>query len=185
LQLPLPAHLDTPALIDCIPAHRDVDGLTTTSAGHLAHGRPTLLPCTPSGIVALLDATGIALPGARVVVVGWGAVVGRPLAQMLLHRGATVAVAHERTTDLAAVTRTAEILVVATGVPGLIGPEHVTPGAAVIDVGFHRTPAGPVGDVRTDDLEGIAAYLTPVPGGVGPMTTAMLLANTVRAAQIT
>lgn len=182
LQLPLPAHLDTAALVERIPAHRDVDGLTAANAGYLAQGRPRLLPCTPSGVMALLDATGIELRGTRAVVVGWGAVVGRPLAQMLLHRGATVTVAHEHTTDLAAVTRTAQILVVATGVPGLIGPEHVAPGTTVVDVGVHRTAQGLVGDVRIEELEGIAARITPVPGGVGPMTTAMLLANTVRAA---
>jgi methylenetetrahydrofolate dehydrogenase (NADP+)/methenyltetrahydrofolate cyclohydrolase len=183
LQLPLPAHLDAQSLIDRIPAHRDVDGLTTASAGNLSCGRPGLTPCTPAGVVALLEDAGVALRGARVVVVGWGALVGRPLAQLLLQRGATVTVANEYTRNLPAVTRTAEVLVVATGVPALVGAEHVAPGAVVVDVGVHQSAAGLVGDVRTAELEGIASQVTPVPGGVGPMTTAVLLANTIAAAR--
>ncbi|MGI5452371.1 bifunctional 5,10-methylenetetrahydrofolate dehydrogenase/5,10-methenyltetrahydrofolate cyclohydrolase [Streptomyces sp. CA-249302] len=183
LQLPLPAHLDGVALINRIPVTKDVDGLTTASAGRLARGERGLRPCTPSGVIELLDAEGIALKGAQVAVVGWGELVGRPLAQLLLRRGATVSVAHEHTTDLAAVTRPADIVVVATGVRGLVGPEHVRPGAVVIDVGIHRTPSGLTGDVRSAELDGIADRITPVPGGVGPMTIAMLLVNTVLAAQ--
>ncbi|MGH1556443.1 bifunctional 5,10-methylene-tetrahydrofolate dehydrogenase/5,10-methylene-tetrahydrofolate cyclohydrolase [Streptomyces sp. L7] len=121
--------------------------------------------------------------GACVAVVGWGELVGRPLAQLLLRRGATVTVAHEFTADLAAVTRPADIVVVATGVRGLVGPEHVKPGATVIDVGIHRTPEGLTGDVRAAELDGIASRITPVPGGVGPMTIAMLMVNTARAAE--
>jgi methylenetetrahydrofolate dehydrogenase (NADP+)/methenyltetrahydrofolate cyclohydrolase len=183
LQLPLPAHLDAPPLIDRIPAAKDVDGLTTASAGRLARGERGLRPCTPSGVVELLDAEGIRLKGACVAVVGWGELVGRPLTQLLLRRGATVSIAHEFTADLAAVTRPADIVVVATGVRGLIGPEHVKPGATVIDAGIHRTPTGLAGDVRAAELDGIAGRLTPVPGGVGPMTIAMLMVNTLRAAE--
>ncbi|GAA4027916.1 bifunctional 5,10-methylenetetrahydrofolate dehydrogenase/5,10-methenyltetrahydrofolate cyclohydrolase [Streptomyces plumbiresistens] len=183
LQLPLPPQLDASVLIDRIPVTKDVDGLTTGSAGLLARGERGLRPCTPSGVIALLDAEGIPLLGAQVAVVGWGELVGQPLAQLLLRRGATVSVAHEHTTDLAAVTRPADIVVVATGVRGLIGPEHVSPGAVVIDVGIHRTPAGLTGDVRSAELDGIADRITPVPGGVGPMTIAMLMVNTLRAAQ--
>lgn len=181
LQLPLPPGLDAAALIDRIPVGKDVDGLTTLSAGRLARGQDGLRPCTPSGVVELLDASGIPIRGAHAAVVGWGELVGRPLAQLLLRRGATVTVAHEHTVDLVAVTRPADILVVATGVRGLIGPEHVKPGATVIDVGIHRTEQGLAGDVRAAELEGIAGWITPVPGGVGPMTIAMLMVNTLRA----
>lgn len=183
LHLPLPPHLDSASLIDRIPAAKDVDGLTAVSAERLARGGRGLRPCTPSAVVHLLDAEGVPLRGARVTVVGWGAAVGRPLVPLLLRRGATVTVAHEATADLAAATRPAEILVVAAGVRGLVGAEHVGPGATVVDVGIHRTPAGIAGDVRADELDGVAGRVTPVPGGVGPVTTAMLLANTLRAAE--
>ncbi|AJE38819.1 bifunctional 5,10-methylenetetrahydrofolate dehydrogenase/5,10-methenyltetrahydrofolate cyclohydrolase [Streptomyces nodosus] len=183
LQLPLPAQLDAGPLIDRIPVTKDVDGLTTASVGRLARDEKGLRPCTPSGVIELLDAEGIELKGACAAVVGWGALVGRPLAQLLLRRGATVSIAHEFTADLASVTRTADIVVVATGVRGLIGSEHVKSGATVIDVGIHRTPDGLVGDVRAAELDGIAGRITPVPGGVGPMTIAMLLVNTLRAAE--
>ena len=183
LQLPLPTGLDAETLIDRIPVGKDVDGLTTASAGRLARGQAGLRPCTPSGVIELLDAAGIPIQGAHAAVVGWGELVGRPLAQLLLRRGATVTVAHEHTVDLAAATRPADILVVATGVRGLIGPEHVRPGATVIDVGIHRGADGIVGDTRAAELEGIAGWITPVPGGVGPMTIAMLLSNTLQAAR--
>ncbi|WP_369191557.1 bifunctional 5,10-methylenetetrahydrofolate dehydrogenase/5,10-methenyltetrahydrofolate cyclohydrolase [Streptomyces sp. R08] len=183
LQLPLPTGLDAATLINRIPTAKDVDGLTTASAGRLARGERGLRPCTPSGVVELLDAEGIEIKGACVAVVGWGELVGRPLAQLLVRRGATVTVAHEFTADLAAVTRPADILVVATGVRGLVGPEHVKPGATVIDVGIHRTPDGLTGDVRAAELDGIAGRITPVPGGVGPMTIAMLMVNTLQAAE--
>lgn len=182
LQLPLPSPLTAAPLIDRIPVAKDVDGLTAASVGRLARGEPGLRPCTPSGIVELLDAEHIRLRGACAAVVGWGELVGRPLAQLLLHRGATVTVAHEFTTDLAAVTRRADIVVATTGVLGLIGPEHIRHGATVIDVGIHRTAGGLLGDVRTAELRGIAGRITPVPGGVGPMTIAMLLTNTLHAA---
>jgi methylenetetrahydrofolate dehydrogenase (NADP+)/methenyltetrahydrofolate cyclohydrolase len=183
LQLPLPEGLQPAPLIDRIPVTKDVDGLTTASAGRLARGERGLRPCTPSGVIELLDAEGIELRGACVAVVGWGELVGRPLAQLLLQRGATVTVAHEYTADLGAVTRPADVVVVATGVRGLVGPEHIKPGATVIDVGIHRTPEGLTGDVRTAELDGIAGRITPVPGGVGPMTIAMLLVNTLQAAE--
>ena len=183
LQLPLPKGLDSAPLIERIPVTKDVDGLTTLSAGRLARGEDGLRPCTPSGVMELLDAESVQLAGARAVVVGRSELVGRPMAHLLLQRDATVTVAHRYTTDLAAVTRDADILVVATGVRGLIGAEHVKPGATVIDVGIHRTENGLVGDVRAAELDGIAARITPVPGGVGPMTIAMLMDNTLKAAQ--
>ncbi len=183
LQLPLPKGLDSAPLIERIPVTKDVDGLTTLSAGRLARGEVGLRPCTPSGIMELLDAESVQLAGARAVVIGRSELVGRPMAQLLVQRDATVTVAHRYTTDLAAVTREADILVVATGVRGLIGAEHVKLGATVIDVGIHRTEKGLVGDVRAAELNGIAARITPVPGGVGPMTIAMLMDNTLKAAQ--
>ena len=183
LQLPLPKGLDSAPLIERIPVTKDVDGLTTLSAGRLARGEDGLRPCTPSGVMELLDAESVQLAGVRAVVVGRSELVGRPMAQLLLQRDATVTVAHRYTTDLAAVTRDADILVVATGVRGLIGAEHVKPGATVIDVGIHRTENGLVGDVLAAELDGIAARITPVPGGVGPMTIAMLMDNTLKAAQ--
>lgn len=183
LQLPLPKGLDSAALIDRIPPEKDVDGLTTISAGLLARGERGLRPCTPSGVIELLDAAGVVISGAHAVVVGRSDLVGKPMAQLLLQRDATVTIAHSRTRELAEITRTADILVAAAGVPGLIGAEHVRAGAAVIDVGIHRTGDGLVGDVRTHELEGVAKWATPVPGGVGPMTIAMLMDNTLKAAQ--
>jgi methylenetetrahydrofolate dehydrogenase (NADP+) / methenyltetrahydrofolate cyclohydrolase len=183
LQLPLPAGIDPGGLIDLIPAEKDVDGLTTASQGLLARGRPGLRPCTPSGVIELLRAAQVPLAGTEAVVVGRSELVGRPMAQLLLREDATVTVAHSRTRCLADVTRRADVLVVAAGIPGLIGPEHVKAGAAVVDVGIHRVESGLVGDVRSADVGQVAAHLSPVPGGVGPLTIAMLLANTVTAAE--
>jgi methylenetetrahydrofolate dehydrogenase (NADP+)/methenyltetrahydrofolate cyclohydrolase len=183
LQLPLPDHLDAEALIDLIPAAKDVDGLTTSSAGLLATGRAALRPCTPAGVVELLDRTSITISGKHAVVVGRSALVGRPLSTLLLQRDATVTVCHSRTTNLSAVCREADILVVAAGRPRLVSAESVRPGAVVIDVGIHRTDAGLVGDVAFEEVVNIAGHLTPVPGGVGPMTIAMLLKNTLEAAR--
>jgi methylenetetrahydrofolate dehydrogenase (NADP+)/methenyltetrahydrofolate cyclohydrolase len=183
LQLPLPPGLDIAALVDRIPASKDVDGLTTTSAGLLARGLRGLRPCTPSGVISLLEEEGVPLEGAGVVVVGRSELVGKPMAQLLLQRNATVTIAHSRTRDLEAVTSAADILVVAAGAPGLIGREHVKRGAVVMDVGIHRADTGLVGDVRADEVLGVAERLTPVPGGVGPMTIAVLLENALRAAQ--
>jgi methylenetetrahydrofolate dehydrogenase (NADP+)/methenyltetrahydrofolate cyclohydrolase len=182
VQLPLPAHLDAAALIDHLPADKDVDGLTEASAGRLALGRPGLRPCTPAGVLALLDESGAELAGAHAVVVGRSDLVGKPMAQLLLQRNATVTVCHSRTRDLATVCRQADVLVVAAGVPRLIGASAVKPGATVIDVGIHRTDNGLCGDVDASVRE-VAAAMTPVPGGVGPMTIAMLLRNTVTAAR--
>jgi len=182
LQLPLPNRLDAGPLINRIPPEKDVDGLTTTSAGLLARDQAGLRPCTPAGVVELLDSEGITIEGAKAVVVGRSDLVGRPMGQMLLNRDATVTVTHKETRDLIAATQEADILVVATGVCGLIGREHVGEGATVVDVGIHRTPSGLTGDVRASELEGWVKAITPVPGGVGPMTIAMLMANTLRAA---
>jgi methylenetetrahydrofolate dehydrogenase (NADP+)/methenyltetrahydrofolate cyclohydrolase len=183
VQLPLPAHLDSLAALDRIPAAKDADGLTTVSQGLLATGRPGLRPATPSGVIELLDASGVELRGASVVVVGRSILVGRPVAALLLERDATVTVCHSRTRDLAAVTRAADVLVAAVGRPRMLGRDHVGPGAVVIDVGINRTDDGLVGDVDAEAVTGIARLLTPVPGGVGPMTIAMLLQNTVTAAE--
>jgi len=185
LQLPLPFGLEAGPLINRIPPAKDVDGLTTQSAGRLARDQPGLRPCTPAGVIELLDSEGITIEGAKAVVVGRSDLVGRPMGQMLLNRDATVTVAHKETRDLIAATREADILVVATGVRGLIGREHVKEGSTVIDVGIHRTSTGLTGDVRGDELQGWVKAITPVPGGVGPMTIAMLMANTLQAAQWT
>ncbi|MCU1481014.1 MAG: Bifunctional protein FolD [Subtercola sp.] len=184
LQLPLPPGLDRSALIDRVPPGKDVDGLTTLSQGQLARGTAGLRPCTPSGIIELLDVYGVPIEGASAVVVGKSELVGHPAAELLLRRGATVTIAHSRTHDLAAVTSRADIVVAAAGMPGLITAAHIKPGAAVIDVGIHRTPAGLVGDVRFDEVALVAGFLTPVPGGVGPMTIATLLSNTILAADL-
>ncbi|MBM7417427.1 MULTISPECIES: bifunctional methylenetetrahydrofolate dehydrogenase/methenyltetrahydrofolate cyclohydrolase FolD [Nocardiaceae] len=183
LQLPVPKHLDTTALLARIPASKDVDGLTVANAGLLARGRVGLVPCTPAGVMRLLDEYGVALSGADAVVIGRSELVGRPMAQLLLQRDATVTQCHSRTKDLTAVCRRADVIVVAAGVPGILGGDAVMPGATVIDVGIHRTPDGLTGDVRFAEVEPVAGLLTPVPGGVGPMTIAMLLANTVAAAR--
>jgi methylenetetrahydrofolate dehydrogenase (NADP+) / methenyltetrahydrofolate cyclohydrolase len=184
LQLPLPGHLDTAALVGRIPAEKDVDGLTVASAGRLALGRPGLRPCTPAGVMVLLDEAGVELRGAEAVVVGRSDLVGKPMAQLLLQRDATVTTCHSRTRDLAAVCRRADVLVVAAGRPRLVGADAVRPGAVVIDVGIHRTEQGLCGDVDTEAVREVAAAITPVPGGVGPMTIAMLLRNTVAAAAL-
>lgn len=184
LQLPLPDHLDTRRLISLIHPDKDVDGLTSESAGRLALHEPGLRPCTPTGVMRLLDAYDVEIAGAEAVVVGRSDLVGRPQVQMLLDRDATVTVCHRGTRDLGATTRRADILVVAAGVAGLIDRGHVRPGATVIDVGIHRTPEGLCGDVAFDEVAPIARRITPVPGSVGPMTIAMLLSNTVEAAAL-
>ena len=182
LQLPVPAHLDGPGLTALIHPGKDVDGLTPLSAGLLAQGRPGLRPCTPSGVIDLLDRHRVTLEGAEAVVVGRSILVGRPLAHLLLERNATVTVAHSRTSALAATCARADVLVAAVGVPRLIGADHVKPGAAVIDVGMNRLEEGLAGDVDFEAVRERAGLITPVPGGVGPMTIAMLLRNTVLAA---
>jgi len=184
LQLPTPASLDSEALLARIPAAKDVDGLTTTNAGLLAQGRPGLRPCTPAGVVELLDRHDVPLAGAEAVVVGRSVLVGKPMAQLLLARNATVTISHSRTRDLAEVCRRADVLVVAAGIPGLVGADAVKPGATVIDVGIHRGEHGLHGDVDFDAVAQVAGKITPVPGGVGPMTIAMLLTNTLTAATV-
>jgi methylenetetrahydrofolate dehydrogenase (NADP+)/methenyltetrahydrofolate cyclohydrolase len=185
VQLPLPDHLDTQAVVERVDPTKDVDGLHPVSLGNLVLGRPGLRPCTPSGVMRLLDHYGVETSGRRAVVVGRSFLVGRPLALLLSEKGsdATVTMAHSRTADLEDLTREADILVAAAGSPGLIRPSHVAPGAIVIDVGITRTDAGLVGDVAFDEVAEIAGAITPVPGGVGPMTRAMLLANTLTAAR--
>ncbi|GEL23462.1 bifunctional protein FolD [Pseudonocardia sulfidoxydans NBRC 16205] len=184
LQLPLPKHLRADDLLALIDPDKDVDGLTEASAGRLALGKPGLRPCTPSGVIRMLDSAGVELRGRHAVVVGRSNLVGKPQAQLLLERDATVSICHRHTTDLAAITRTADVLVVAAGVPHLVGADAVAPGATVIDVGIHRTDTGLCGDVDTAAVAEVAGAVTPVPGGVGPMTIAMLLWNTVEAARL-
>ena len=207
-QLPLPAHVNETAIIEAIDPAKDVDGFHPVNAGKLAMGRPVFVPCTPAGIMELLDDRGIEIRGANACVVGRSQIVGRPMAQLLLQRDATVTICHSRTRDLAAVTRTAELLVVAIGRSGLIGREHIKPGAIVIDVGMNRVSdpdqvrslfgaeaekrleivakrgATLVGDVNPSEAAEVAGMLTPVPGGVGLLTVAMLMKNTLRAAKL-
>jgi methylenetetrahydrofolate dehydrogenase (NADP+)/methenyltetrahydrofolate cyclohydrolase len=185
IQLPLPEGLDARPLVSSITPAKDVDGLSPESAGRLAVGLPSLLPCTPHGIIQLLRRNGIELSGREAVVVGRSNLVGKPLAQLLLRENATVTVCHSRTRDLPEVTRRADVLVLAAGRREMIGAEHVKEGAIVVDVGIHRrAEGGLVGDVRFDEVEPRAAWISPVPGGVGPMTRAMLLHNTVMAARM-
>jgi methylenetetrahydrofolate dehydrogenase (NADP+)/methenyltetrahydrofolate cyclohydrolase len=182
VQTPLPQHIDEPRVMRTIDPAKDVDGLHPLNAGQLYFGSPTLTPATPRGIMRLLEEYDVPLVGARAVVVGRSLIVGRPVAMLLLHANATVTICHSRTDDLARQTLDADILVVAVGQAGVVSPGMVKAGSAVIDVGMNRTEAGLVGDVDPGVGE-VAAFLTPVPGGVGPMTIAMLLQNTVRAAR--
>jgi methylenetetrahydrofolate dehydrogenase (NADP+)/methenyltetrahydrofolate cyclohydrolase len=190
LQLPVPAHLDGPALTAMISPDKDVDGLTPVNAGLLSLGRPGLRPCTPLGVIELLDRSGVSLEGAEAVVVGRSNLFGKPMAQLLLERNATVTICHSRTRDLRASCARADVLIAAVGSARLIGGEFVKPGAVVIDVGMNRlTPeqagnrSGLVGDVDYEAAAERAAAITPVPGGVGPMTIAFLLSNTLQAAR--
>ena len=182
-QLPVPAQIDEDAVVAAIDPRKDVDGLTPWNAGLLAHGDPGLVPCTPNGVIELLAHEGVELEGAEAVVVGRSKLVGIPVARLLLLANATVTTCHSRTRDLAAVCRRADVLVAAVGVPRLLGADAVKPGAVVIDVGVNRTEEGVVGDVDYEAAAEVAAAITPVPGGVGPMTIAMLLANTLQAAR--
>ena len=187
VQLPLPGHLDAREVQRRVDPTKDVDALNPVTAGMLANGEPTFLACTPAGVVELLDEAGVELPGSEVVIVGRSTLVGRPLSIMLTlpGRDATVTVAHSRTRDLAAVCRRADVLVVAAGREGLVTADMVRPGAVVIDVGTNRTADGRlVGDVAFDAVAEVAGAITPVPGGVGPMTVTMLLANTLHAARL-
>jgi methylenetetrahydrofolate dehydrogenase (NADP+) / methenyltetrahydrofolate cyclohydrolase len=184
LQLPLPDHLDQDEFIPLIDPAKDVDGLTTANAGLLMHGREeAMVPCTPAGVMRLLGETGVELSGARAVVLGRSILVGKPMAQLLLGANATVTHCHSRTRELAAVCREAEVLVAAVGSAGLVTGDMVGEGAVVIDVGTNRTDEGLVGDVDFEAAKERARAITPVPGGVGPMTRAMLLVNTLKAAR--
>jgi len=183
VQLPVPEQIDPDRVIAAIDPAKDVDGLTPTNAGRLAQGMPALVSCTPVGVMELLRHEGVELDGAEAVVVGRSKLVGVPVARLLLAANATVTVCHSRTRDLASVCRRAEVLVAAVGVPRLLGADAVRPGAVVIDVGVNRTADGLQGDVDFEAVSELAAAITPVPGGVGPMTIAMLLANTLAAAR--
>ncbi|MEZ5077947.1 MAG: bifunctional methylenetetrahydrofolate dehydrogenase/methenyltetrahydrofolate cyclohydrolase FolD [Solirubrobacterales bacterium] len=183
VQLPVPDHIDPDAVVAAIDPGKDVDGLTPQNAGLLAHGTPGLVPCTPAGVMELLRHEEVALEGVEAVVVGRSKLVGVPVARLLLAANATVTVCHSRTRDLDATCARADVLVAAVGVPRLLGAAAVKPGAVVIDVGMNRLEDGLCGDVDYEPAAERAAAITPVPGGVGPMTIAMLLANTLQAAR--
>ncbi len=184
VQLPLPAHLPVHAVLERISVEKDVDGFHLYNVGSLALGTAVFPPCTPYGVQKLLEAEGIPIAGQNVVVVGASNIVGKPTAMMLMQKDATVCICHAKTRDLAQFTILADILVVAAGKPNLIVPQMVKTGAVVIDVGINRLPNGKVvGDVDFEGVRQKASYITPVPGGVGPMTVTMLLANTITAAQ--
>jgi methylenetetrahydrofolate dehydrogenase (NADP+) / methenyltetrahydrofolate cyclohydrolase len=187
VQLPLPSHLSELKVQQTMDPAKDVDGLTPHNVGMMVRGEPTFPPATPYGIVELLLRSGISLEGAEVVVVGYGELVGAPLSIMLaqdsIRGNATVTITHVKTKDLASHTLRGDILVVAAGIPELVTADMIKPGATVIDVGVYRTEHGIVGDVRFEDAADVAGAITPVPGGVGPMTVAMLLVNTVSAAE--
>jgi methylenetetrahydrofolate dehydrogenase (NADP+)/methenyltetrahydrofolate cyclohydrolase len=204
VQLPLPPQVDVARVLRAVQPAKDVDGFHPENVGLLVQNRPRFVPCTPAGIMELLKRSGIAISGRRAVVLGRSDIVGKPMALLLLHADATVTICHSRTPDLASVTREADLLVAAIGRPGFVRAEHVRPGAVVIDVGINRIESpeaaadlldperlrafatrgsAVVGDVHQPSVSGVAGALTPVPGGVGPLTIAMLLANTVRAAE--
>jgi methylenetetrahydrofolate dehydrogenase (NADP+)/methenyltetrahydrofolate cyclohydrolase len=183
VQLPVPDQIDPDAVVAAIDPGKDVDGLTPVNAGLLAHGTPGLVPCTPAGVMELLAHEGVELEGAEAVVVGRSKLVGVPVARLLLAANATVTSCHSRTRDLPATCRRADVLVAAVGVPELLGANAIKPGGVVIDVGVNRTEDGLRGDVDFAAAAEIAAAITPVPGGVGPMTIAMLLVNTLQAAR--
>jgi len=183
VQLPLPAQLDEDEIIDRIAPEKDVDGFTAASLGRTLRGQEGLRACTPLGIMRLLDFYDIDIEGKHAVVVGRSTIVGKPQSLLLLEKNATVTICHSRTKDIAAICRQADILVAAVGRAKLLGAEHIKPGAVVIDVGINRTDEGLVGDVDFDAVKSLASAITPVPGGVGPMTRAMLIENTVKSAQ--
>ena len=188
VQLPLPDHVDTVAVLDAVPPDRDVDGFHPENAGLLSQGRPRFVPCTAAGVQRMLLDAGIPTAGRHAVIVGRSDIVGKPLALLLSAKGrggdATVTIAHSRSHDLAAITRQADILVAAVGRPGLITADMVKPGAAVVDVGINRVDGKLVGDVDFAGVKQVAGHISPVPGGVGPLTVAMLIANTLLAAEL-
>ncbi len=183
VQMPLPDHLDTDAALNRIPFEKDADGLTADAMGRLMTLQPGPLPCTPAGVMELLKAYDVETRGAHAVVVGRSEIVGKPQAHLLLKEDCTVTICHSRTRDLEGICRQADILVAAVGRPRMLGAEHVKDGAVVIDVGINRLEDGLCGDVDFDAVQPKARLITPVPGGVGPMTIAMLLKNTVEAAE--
>ena len=184
VQLPLPKHLDERAILEAVDPRKDVDGFTFANIGRLVENCPQFVPCTPAGIIELLDREGIEIKGKHAVVVGRSEIVGKPVAFLLLHRHATVTICHSRTADLATETRRADILVAAVGRPRLVTGAMLKPGAVVIDVGINRVEGKLVGDVDFESAAQVASAITPVPGGVGPMTVALLLKNTVRAFEL-
>ncbi|QMV44253.1 bifunctional methylenetetrahydrofolate dehydrogenase/methenyltetrahydrofolate cyclohydrolase FolD [Cohnella cholangitidis] len=184
VQLPLPKHIEEKAIIDAISVEKDVDGFHPESVGNLMIGDDALLPCTPSGVIELLKRTGNSPAGKHAVVIGRSNIVGKPVAMLLLRENATVTICHSRTPNIAEIARQADILVVGVGVPKLVKKDWVKPGAVVIDVGVNRLPDGKLcGDVDYDDVFDVAGWITPVPGGVGPMTITMLMANTLKSAK--
>ena len=183
VQLPLPRHIDPADVIEAIPPEKDVDGFTPVNAGRLLNGEPCFAPCTPAGCLRMIEAAGVDLDGKHAVVVGRSNIVGKPAALLLMQKNATVTVCHSHTRDLAAVCRTADVLIAAVGKAGFITADMVKPGAVVIDVGINRGADGKLhGDVDFAPVSEVASYITPVPGGVGLMTRAMLMLNTVQAA---
>ncbi|GGJ62410.1 methylenetetrahydrofolate dehydrogenase (NADP+)/methenyltetrahydrofolate cyclohydrolase [Anoxybacillus voinovskiensis] len=184
VQLPLPSHINELKVIEAIAPEKDVDGFHPINVGRMMVGQKAFLPCTPYGILFMVQSLGVEIAGKHVVVVGRSNIVGKPVGQLFLREHATVTYCHSKTKDLAAITRQADILIVAVGKANLIGAEHVKEGAIVIDVGVNRLENGKLcGDVRFDEVKEVASYLTPVPKGVGPMTITMLLHNTVEAAR--
>ncbi len=183
VQLPLPGQIDAKKVIDAIDPAKDVDGFHPINVGLLHLGRPALVPCTPEGVLRLIASTGVVVSGARAVVIGRSDIVGKPVAALLLQQHATVTICHSRTRDLGAVAREADILVAAIGKPRFVTAEMVRPGAVVIDVGINRVDGKLTGDVDFERVREVASWITPVPGGVGPMTIAMLMRNTVTAAE--
>jgi len=184
VQLPLPRHMDSAKVIEAIDARKDVDGFHVSNAGLLMTGQPLFRPCTPYGIMKMLESENVDLWGAEAVIVGASNIVGKPMAMLMLAKGATVTLCNSKTRDLGAQTRRADVLVVATGKPGIVTGDMVKPGAVVIDVGINRNEQGKlVGDVDFATAREVAGAITPVPGGVGPMTIAMLLVNTLEAAE--
>jgi methylenetetrahydrofolate dehydrogenase (NADP+)/methenyltetrahydrofolate cyclohydrolase len=187
VQTPLPPQIDPYRIVQAISPLKDVDGFHPENVGRLLIGQPRFVPCTPLGVQELLRRLGLSVAGRHVVVVGRSNSVGKPMAALLVQRGAgadaTVTICHSRTPDLAEVTRRADVLIVAAGQPRLIGPQMVRPGAVVVDVGIHRTEHGLCGDVQFEAVREVAGHLTPVPGGVGPLTVTMLLRNTLAAAR--
>ena len=184
VQLPLPAHFDTDAVLDAIAAEKDVDGFRAENVGALVQGQPCFIPCTPYGAMKFFEDEGISLKGKEAVVVGRSNIVGKPMAMLLMHAGATVTVCHSQTRDLKAHCLRADILVAAIGKPKMITGDMIKPGAIVIDVGINRLPDGKLcGDVDFESAKEVASFITPVPGGVGPMTITMLLANTLESAE--